>query len=140
MIAFHLTRFLTQVVHLANVRTTQRRFAPMLPHITGITGPLHRNTHFLVRVEKATYRAYKDKPFLTLILAIEEPTQFSACRFSARIYCTPKALWKLSWFLRDFGYDTDLLGRDEIDDKVMTGLHGVVKISHNNLNGRSSNQ
>ena len=44
MIAFHLTRFLTQVVHLANVRTTQRRFAPMLPHITGITGPLHRNT------------------------------------------------------------------------------------------------
>ena len=92
---------------------------------------------FLVRVDKATYRAYKDKPFLTLILAVEEPRQFSACRFSARIYCTPKALWKLSWFLRDFGYDSDLLGRDEIDDKAMAGLRGVVKISHNNLNGRS---
>jgi hypothetical protein len=92
---------------------------------------------FLVRVEKATYRAYKDKPFLTLTLSVEEPRQFSACCFSARVYCTPKALWKLSWFLRDFGYDTDLLRRDEIDDKAMTGLHGVVKISHNNLNGRS---
>jgi hypothetical protein len=57
---------------------------------------------FLVRVEKATYRAYKDKPVLTLILAVAEPRQFSACRFSARIYCTPKALWKLSWFLRQF--------------------------------------
>jgi hypothetical protein len=52
MIAFHLTRFLTQVVHLANVRTTQRRFAPMLPHITGITGPLHRNTHMTFNLGK----------------------------------------------------------------------------------------
>jgi hypothetical protein len=26
-------------------------------------------------------------------------------------------LWKLNWFLRDFGYDADLLGQDEIDDK-----------------------
>ena len=30
---------------------------------------------FLVRVEKAAYRAYKDKPFLALILAFEEPRQ-----------------------------------------------------------------
>lgn len=92
---------------------------------------------FLVRVEPASYRAYKDKPFLTLVLAVEEPRQLSTCRFSARFYCTPKALWKLSWFLRDFGYDNDLLERDEIDDKAMAGLRGVVKISHNNLNGRS---
>ena len=35
----------------------------------------------------------------------------------AALYCTPKALWKLSWFLRDFGYDTELLGRDEIDER-----------------------
>lgn len=37
--------FLTHVVHAANVKTNQRRFAPTLPHIAGITGPLHRNTH-----------------------------------------------------------------------------------------------
>jgi len=47
-----------------------------------------------------------------------------------RIYCTPRALWKLNWFLRDFGYDTELLGQDEIDDKSLVGLRGVVKISH----------
>ena len=38
--------FLTHVVHAANVKTNQRRFAPTLPHIAGITGPLHRNTQF----------------------------------------------------------------------------------------------
>ena len=92
---------------------------------------------FLVRVEKATYRAYKDKPFLALQLSVIEPRQFAACRFSARLYCTTKALWKLNWFLRDFGYDTDLLGHDQIDDKALAGLQGVVKISHTNLNGRS---
>ena len=37
------TLFLTHVVHLAKVKSNQRRFAPMLPHITGISGPLHRN-------------------------------------------------------------------------------------------------
>jgi len=39
--------FLTHVVHAANVKTNQRRFAPTLPHIAGITGPLHRNTQQL---------------------------------------------------------------------------------------------
>jgi len=51
-------------------------------------------------------------------------------RRSAQLYCTPKALWKLNWFLRDFGYDTELLGRDELDDKNIVGLSGVVKITH----------
>ena len=29
---------------------------------------------------------------------------------NGRLYCTPKAIWKLRWCLRDFGYDPDLLG------------------------------
>jgi len=37
------------VVHLANVKNNQRRFAPTPAHITGITGPLHRNTHDALR-------------------------------------------------------------------------------------------
>ncbi len=56
---------------------------------------------------------------------------------TGRIYCTPKALWKLNWFLRDFGYDTESLGRDEIDDKGLLGLTGVVKITHTVINGSS---
>src|SRR5207245_9360789 len=43
---------------------------------------------------------------------------------------TPQALWKVSWVLRDFGYDTELLGRDEVDERALITLRGVVKISH----------
>jgi hypothetical protein len=56
---------------------------------------------------------------------------------SSRLYCNPKALWKLNWFLRDFGYDTELLGRDEVEETQLVGLKGVVKISHIVFNGAS---
>ncbi len=52
------------------------------------------------------------------------------------LWCTTRALWKLSWFLRDFGYDQELLGHDEIDDKRLVGLRGMVKVSHTTVNGR----
>jgi len=64
-----------------------------------------------------------------------EPKPLAGNRFTGRLYCTPKALWKLNWFLRDFGYDPELLGRDEIDDKNLVGLCGVVKITHSVVNG-----
>jgi hypothetical protein len=72
-----------------------------------------------------------------LRLTILEPHELAGQVISGRLYCTAKALWKLTWFLRDFGYDTELLGRDEIDDKSLVGLRGVVKISHMVLNGTS---
>ncbi len=46
-------------------------------------------------------------------------------------------MWKFDWFLRDFRYDTDLLGRDEVDEKALIGLRGVVRISHTVLNGHN---
>ena len=66
-----------------------------------------------------------------------EPKPLAGSPFTGHLYCTPKALWKLNWFLRDFGYDTELLGRDEIEDKNLIGLRGVVKISHSVVNGSS---
>ena len=51
-------------------------------------------------------------------------------RLSGRLYCTPKALWKLNWFLRDFGYDTELLSRGEINDRALVGLEDVVKVNY----------
>jgi len=71
------------------------------------------------------------------VLAILEPTRFAGRNLSSRLYCSPKALWKLNWFLRDFGYDSELLGRDEVDEKQLVGLKGVVKISHMVFNGTS---
>jgi hypothetical protein len=85
---------------------------------------------FLVRVDQAHYRWHAQKPYYILRFSILEPKQMAGRCITGRVYCTPKALWKLSWFLRDFGYDTELLGRDEIDDKGLIGLRGVVKISY----------
>ncbi len=91
---------------------------------------------FLVRVERAFYRWHPQKPFFALHLAVLEPKEHAGQAITGRLYCTPKALWKLSWFLRDFGYDTDLLGRDEVDEKALLGLRGVVRTSRTTLNGR----
>ena len=92
---------------------------------------------FLVRVERASYRWHPQKPFLALLFSIIEPASHEALSFSGRLYCTERALWKLTWFLRDFGYDTELLGRDQIDEKALRNLRGVVRTSFTNLNGHS---
>jgi hypothetical protein len=92
---------------------------------------------FLVRVIWAQYRAQTDKPFLALNLSVTEPAAFVGRNISTRLYGTPKALWKLNWFLRDFGYDLELLDRDEIDDKAVVGLRGIVKVSHSSVRGRT---
>ena len=92
---------------------------------------------FLVRVQKVQFRRQTQKPYYTLALAILEPVRFSGHVISGRLYCSPKALWKFNWFLRDFGYDVELLGRDEVDETQLIGLTGVVKISHIVFNGTS---
>ncbi len=92
---------------------------------------------FLVRVDRAQYRWHPAKPFYLLRLSILEPRELAGRIISGRVYCAAKALWKLTWFLRDFGYDIELLGREEIDDKSLVGLRDVVKISHTVLNGTS---
>jgi hypothetical protein len=92
---------------------------------------------FLVRVQKVEYRWHAQKPFYILRLCVIEPKELSEEIISGRLYCSAKALWKLGWFLRDFLYDPDLLGREEIDEKALFGLRGVVKVSHATRNGRS---
>src|SRR5207253_7642397 len=80
---------------------------------------------FLVRVERVQYRWHSHKPFYILRLSVLSPSNWAGRTISGRLYCTPKALWKLSWFLRDFGYDSDLFGCDEIDKQALIGLRGV---------------
>jgi hypothetical protein len=92
---------------------------------------------FLVRVERAFYRWHPQRPFFVLRFAILEPKDLQGHSVTGRLYCSPKALWKLNWFLRDFGYDQDLMGRDEVDDKALLGLAGVLRTSRTILNGRS---
>jgi hypothetical protein len=92
---------------------------------------------FLVRIQRVQFRRYAQKPYYTIALTILEPRRFADNVMSSRLYCSPKSLWKLNWFLRDFGYDADLLGSDEVDESQLVGLQGVVKISHIVLNGAS---
>jgi hypothetical protein len=90
---------------------------------------------FLVRVDKAQYRWHAQKSFYVLHLSVLEPRELAGRIISGRVYCTAKALWKLGWFLRDFLYDPELLGREEVDEKALSGLRGVVKISHSTVHG-----
>jgi hypothetical protein len=91
---------------------------------------------FLVRVEWAFHRWHPQKPFLAIRFVVLEPKSFAARSFSGRLYCTERALWKLNWFLRDFGYDPDLLGQDQVDEKALRNLRGVIRTSYTTLNGR----
>jgi hypothetical protein len=92
---------------------------------------------FLVRVDDARHRWQGQKRFYSLRLSILEPKAFAGLTIVSRLYCTPKAVWKLGWFLRDFLYDSELLSQDEVDEGALRGLVGVVKISHTVLNGIS---
>jgi hypothetical protein len=92
---------------------------------------------FLVRVDRVFYRWHPERPFYVLRLTILEPQEHHDRSLTGRLYSTPKALWKLRWFLRDFAYDPDLMGRDEVDEKALLGLRGIVRISHTTLNGRT---
>jgi hypothetical protein len=113
----------------------------MKRHIPGLHGKSRINEIlegvFLVRVDRAYYRWHPQRPFFVLHFAVLEPKEHHGHLFTGRLYCTPKALWKLNWFLRDFGYDPDLMGRDEVDEKALLGLRGIVRVSQTILNGHS---
>ena len=62
---------------------------------------------FLVRVGRAFFRWQPRKPFPELRFVVVELSALGKKAFFGRLYCTEKALWRFSWFLRDFGYDAD---------------------------------
>jgi hypothetical protein len=111
----------------------KRRFQGLASTITEAEIP---NGVFMVRVDHVRYVKERQKPFYALRFSVLEPAPWAGRTVPGRLYCAPKALWKFSWLLRDFGYDAELFGRDEIDDKAMIGLRGVIKLSHTMVNGR----
>ena len=114
----------------------------MKRHIPGLhsrqhDGDLPLEGLFLVRVEWASYRWHPQKAFVQIRFVVLEPESFARRSFSGRLYSTERALWKLSWFLRDFGYDQELLANDQVDEKALVNLRGVVRTSHVALMGRT---
>jgi hypothetical protein len=92
---------------------------------------------FLVRVDRVQYHWHPAKPYYEIHFAVIVPKHLARCLITGRLYCTARAMWKLSWFLRDFGYDTELLAKDEIDEQALIGLQGVLKVSHAIVHGIS---
>ncbi len=92
---------------------------------------------YLVRVDGAQFRWHARKPFYVLRLSVIEPRTLAGQPIVGRLYCTQREMWKLGWFLRDFLYDPELLAHEQVDEKALLGLHGVVKISHAVINGIS---
>ena len=90
---------------------------------------------FLVRVDGSQFRWHARKPFYVLRLSVIEPSVLAGQSIVGRLYCTPKAIWKLGWFLRDFLYDPELLAHEQVDERALLGLRGVVKINHAVING-----
>src|SRR5712691_2138733 len=76
-------------------------------------------------------------PYYEIRFAVLKPRHLTGCFMTGRLYCTPRAMWKLSWFLRDFGYDSELLEKNAIDEQALVGLWGVVKVSEISVHGIS---
>jgi len=92
---------------------------------------------YLVRVQRARYHWHKHKPFYELSFYVLEPAALTGAAIAARLYCSPKMLWRFAWFLRDFRYTQELLDRDEIDTKALIGLQGVVQVANTTIQGRA---
>ena len=92
---------------------------------------------FLVRVEGASHRWHPQKPFFSIRFVVIEPEFVANRSLSGRLYCTEKALWRLHWFLRDFGYDQELLSEDQVDEKALVNLRGVLRTTRVIRNGKA---
>jgi hypothetical protein len=114
-----------------------KRQVPGLAETARDSRPAIPDGIYLVRVDGAQFRWHVTKPFYVLRLSIVEPTTLAGQPIVGRLYCTQKAMWKLGWFLRDFFYDPELLAHEQVDEKALPGLRGVVKISHSVINGIS---
>src|SRR5580693_54275 len=114
----------------------------MKRHIPGLHSRQQDGDHlleglFLVRVEWASYSWHPNTGFLLLRFVVRAPQSVERRSYAVRLYSPERALWKLNWFLRDFGYDMELLSQDQIDEKALVNLRGVVRTTHITLNGRT---
>ena len=113
-----------------------KRHFPGLAQAGHVEDELPEGT-YLVEVKRIKYRWHPQKPFFSITFEVLAPTTFQSRSISGRLYCTVKALWKLNWFLKDFGYDPELLVNDDIEEKAVVSLKGIVRLSHRTTNGRS---
>jgi hypothetical protein len=81
----------------------------------------------VVRFEIAGHAPNPCRAATFLILA---PAGYAGRHVRTRLYCHQRALWKLRWFLSDFRYDPELLAAEELDDRRVVGLEGVIRLAY----------
>ena len=86
----------------------------------------------VVRFEPAGHAA---KPCRSATFLILDPPPYVGRYVRTRLYCHDRALWKLRWLLGDFGYDTELMAAEELDDRRVVGLEGVIRLAYWGMNG-----
>jgi len=107
------------------------------PFLSGL-----RNFVVSANGEKVLYRPDNDGWFITGTSVVPKPGDGALKMDALEVYVDPRAEWNQMYhevwrIQRDFLYDPELLGREEVDEKALAGLRGVVKISHTTVNGTS---
>ncbi len=112
----------------------------MRTKIQGLSQPNERKPllegPYLVRVVRFEPAGHAAKPCRAATFLILDPGPHSGRYVRTRLYCHERALWKLRWFLHDFGYDQDLLAAEELDDRRVIGLEGVIRLAFWGTNGQ----
>ena len=85
---------------------------------------------YRTRVVRFEFARHSAKPCRAVMFLILDPTRYAGRHVRSRLYLHERALWKLRWFLTDFGYDSDLFNADELDDRRVIGLEGVIRLAH----------
>ena len=91
---------------------------------------------YLTRVVRFEPAGHAAKPCRSATFLVLDPGPYSGRYVRTRLYCHERALWKLRWFLRDFGYDHDLMAAEELDDRQVVGLEGVIRLAFWGTNGQ----
>ena len=87
----------------------------------------------VVRFEPA---GHAPNPCRAATFLILEPPGFAGRHVRTRLYCHERAIWKLRWFLSDFRYDPELMAAEELDDRRVVGLEGVIRLAYWGADGR----
>ena len=85
---------------------------------------------YRARVVRFGPAGHAPKPCRAATFLILEPALYAGRFVRTRLYCHERALWKLRWFLNDFNYDAELLAADELDDRRVVGLEGVIRLAY----------
>jgi hypothetical protein len=106
----------------------------MRTKIQGLSQATERNPRvegqYRARVVRCGPAGHAGKPCLAATFLILEPAEYAGRYVRTRLYCHDRALWKLRWFLHDFNYDAELLAADELDDRRVVGLEGVIRLAY----------